>query len=84
MYRLGGEEFAVLLDEANGEPPAQLAERIGARLRGYRAASGATVTTSIGLGTRRPGEPLGDLMGRVDAALYPAKEAGRDCVVAAD
>jgi PleD family two-component response regulator len=42
------------------------------------------MTVSIGAGTRRPDEHRGQLMRRVDRALYRAKDAGRDRVMLAE
>ncbi len=40
-------------------------------------------TVSIGVAERRPGESRDAVFARADAALYQAKAAGRDRVVAA-
>ena len=72
--RWGGEEFAVLLRDPASAP--QVAEKL-------RGSVPLGQTSSIGLAHQRPGETLGELMRRADAALYRAKEGGRDRVVAA-
>ncbi|MFI5495138.1 GGDEF domain-containing protein [Actinoplanes sp. NPDC051859] len=82
VFRYGGEEFAVLFAAA-GRPEA--AER-AARLRAAVAASASPVpvTASIGVATC-PVDATGrdDLLAAADAALYRAKEAGRNRVVSA-
>ena len=42
-----------------------------------------TITTSVGVAGRKRGETLDQLIARADAALYEAKRAGRNRVVAA-
>ncbi|MEO1328939.1 MAG: diguanylate cyclase [Pseudomonadota bacterium] len=82
--RLGGEEFAILLPQADAETSRMVAERV----RGAVAAGRLThtdgreirVTISGGAATARAGETLEQLVARADAALYEAKRAGRDQV----
>jgi diguanylate cyclase (GGDEF)-like protein len=84
MYRLGGEEFLVVL------PGAHLAEgmSVGERMRVAVAAAqpaGLDITISAGVAAAR-GESVGyeTLFAAADAALYRAKRDGRDRVVAAE
>jgi len=83
--RLGGEEFAVLLPDTDLDAALVAAERLRAALD--RSAEGAAAevpyTVSIGLAMLEPGEDFDSLMLRADAALYAAKEAGRNRVVCA-
>lgn len=84
--RLGGEEFAVLL-AGTLEEAAGVAER----LRMAIASEPVTLTNgqqfhltaSIGVAQREAGEDLEALMQRADAALYTAKQKGRDSVALA-
>lgn len=87
--RIGGEEFAVLLDGATPEQALQHAEALRSAIAAARASfdNGApiTVTASFGLsGTPQCGHALTALMASADLALYEAKRDGRDRVVAAD
>ena len=75
--RIGGEEFVCLLPGQTPEQARRLAERLGADLRG----GPLPVTFSAGVAQVQPGDTLGALMARADAAMYAAKEAGRDRVV---
>lgn len=85
--RYGGEEFAVILPQTNLEGAAIVAEQIRSGLARRKLTNRKTgkdfgkITLSIGVAQYRPGEPLGDLIGRADAALYAAKGAGRNRVV---
>lgn len=81
--RIGGEEFAVLLKGANASTGRLFAE--GARAV-FAAASvpglpeDARRTASFGVAEWRSGETVAELFARADAALYEAKNSGRDCV----
>lgn len=83
--RLGGEEFAVLLPDTSMETALVAAERLRAALDRPAPATGAGApyTVSIGLAMLEPGEEFDSLMQRADAALYAAKEAGRNRVMRA-
>ncbi|NYD24059.1 diguanylate cyclase [Kineococcus aurantiacus] len=90
LGRYGGEEFALVLTGpgAGAEPfdPLEVAERLRAAVRSSPVpVRGARlrVTVSVGVALRRDGEHLPDVLARADAALYRAKAAGRDVVVAA-
>ena len=80
-YRLGGEEFVVLLPGGDVERAAALAERLR-RAVGGAANGGVHITMSFGVAATEPGEAFvfADVFARADAALYEAKRAGRDCV----
>lgn len=88
-FRLGGEEFLVLLPEADRATALRVAERI--RLSMHRLdlqgeAPGGRLTVSLGVSTTAA-EPAADfprMMELADRALYAAKAAGRDRVWVAD
>ncbi len=82
--RIGGEEFAVLAWDCPEQPAANLAERLrGALTAQPIGAFGAelALTASFGVAQLRPGETYDELYARADAALYRAKDQGRDTVV---
>jgi len=87
--RIGGEEFAVLLDGASEAEAAAHAEALREAIAAARTLveTGASlaVTASFGLtGTHEAGHDLQALLERSDRALYRAKHGGRDRIVADD
>jgi two-component system cell cycle response regulator len=80
LGRLGGEEFLVLLPDTDSEAAGHVAEKLRAEVAA--APTAVPVTVSIGVATW-DGEAPEDLLHRADEALYAAKEAGRDRVLAA-
>ncbi|NGM19214.1 GGDEF domain-containing protein [Roseomonas stagni] len=86
LGRLGGEEFSALLPATTLAEAAALAERLRQAVRAEvpHPAGGDTLTTvSIGvapLGPGAPAESLAAALAASDAALYAAKEKGRDRV----
>jgi diguanylate cyclase (GGDEF)-like protein len=87
--RIGGEEFAVLLDGATEAQAAIYAETLRLAIASAEAVAdgGALlkVTASFGLsGTHETGHDLQALLDRSDRALYRAKNGGRDRIVVAE
>lgn len=86
VYRYGGEEFCIVLPATNAIDAAAVAERALARLRESQFDLGSgtpsTATASIGVACTTDYAPA-DLIAGADAALYEAKESGRDRVVIA-
>jgi len=84
--RLGGEEFAVVMPGADLERAEEAAERLRERIATLRVElpSGIVrLTVSIGVTECDVWtEQLGDAVARADEAMYRAKSAGRDRVVA--
>ncbi|HEV8694602.1 MAG TPA: GGDEF domain-containing protein, partial [Lysobacter sp.] len=82
LGRIGGEEFVVLLPDTSLQGAQQVAERLRAsveRIDLSDIASDLHVTISLGLSMLRPQDAgLHDVIDRADAALYRAKEAGRN------
>ena len=56
--------------------------RVSIEERARREPAGALPTVSIGVATLRPDEELSALIRRADTAMYEAKAAGRNRVVA--
>ena len=80
LGRLGGEEFLVLLPDTDADAAVHVAERMRAEVA--TAPTPVPVTVSIGIATW-DGEAPEELLHRADEALYAAKDAGRDRVMAA-
>ncbi len=88
--RYGGEEFCLMFMRTTLAESSDLAERVRIRIAieagsRVRMTSGLTLTVSIGVSTSALGArtPL-ELIDQADKALYAAKEAGRNCVMAMD
>jgi diguanylate cyclase (GGDEF)-like protein len=81
-YRLGGEEFLILLPGSDLAQSAELAEQLRAAVAGDSVAGGLNVTMSFGVGASRRGEDFdyATVFKSADAALYRAKRKGRDQV----
>jgi diguanylate cyclase (GGDEF)-like protein len=86
VSRFGGEEFACLLIDADLDVVARCAERMRALVEALppRMLGNATQTITISAGilsrVPAPGDSAGDLLREADAALYRAKNEGRNCV----
>ncbi|MFN3490956.1 MAG: diguanylate cyclase, partial [Anaerolineales bacterium] len=82
--RYGGEEFVILLPETNLQAAQVIAERLRQSIMNAPFASdagGLRITASIGIAEAHQNEDLNNLVQRADAALYKAKNSGRNCVV---
>jgi diguanylate cyclase (GGDEF)-like protein len=85
VFRLGGEEFGVLLTQTDESSSAKLAREIGDAVRGKKIPHSASqsseyLTISIGVVCCIADDALNDeiLISRADEMLYEAKETGRD------
>jgi diguanylate cyclase len=84
--RYGGEEFAVILPQTSLQDAVTVADQIRVTLASRNLQNRKTgdsygkVTLSIGVARYRPGESTDELVERADAALYRAKDAGRNRV----
>ena len=83
VSRYGGEEFVVILFDC----PENMAEQVAVRIQdGLRAAAiphsaskvSGVVTASMGIAAMEKGLAGTEIIARADAALYRAKDAGRD------
>jgi diguanylate cyclase (GGDEF)-like protein len=84
--RYGGEEFVVLLRNPSREVAVEIGERVRRAVADLDlgAFGVSRVTVSVGVAVQRsPDQPVGEVVASADQALYRAKHAGRDRVVAA-
>jgi cyclic di-GMP phosphodiesterase len=82
IFRIGGDEFAVVIDDdavAGSRAGRRILRAVGQQRRGRMLP-----TLSAGLAHTPAGGTKTELFARADAALYEAKGAGRDRLVAAD
>lgn len=76
--RFGGDEFTFILPQTDLDGAAEVVWRLVREVRGKWTSP--RVTLSVGVAELLPGESAESLLARADAALYEAKEAGRDTV----
>jgi len=74
IFRWGGEEFTVILPHCDRDQSIEVAERL-------RSATPGDQTSSAGVSTWNGRESAESLFARTDAALYQAKESGRNQTV---
>jgi len=86
LARWGGEEFLLLLPDTQPSDAEKVVERLRARLSSmdtWRERPELRVTFSGGITAHREGESMQNTIARADAALYKAKNNGRDRVLMA-
>jgi diguanylate cyclase (GGDEF)-like protein len=77
--RIGGEEFIIILPHLNLESAGKLAEKLRKEVQDSKEI--VPITISFGVVQYIQGETKEQLYKRLDAALYKAKEEGRNRVV---
>lgn len=86
IFRIGGEEFAVLLNATDLKGAELFAERLRRAVQSvsiHYANAEFNVTVSMGVTSYRENEALDTMMERGDKALYEAKQTGRNKAVSA-
>ena len=80
-FRIGGEEFALVLVATDARHAEIVAERARRRIEAstvYFDGKQLRVTVSAGIAEARDNVPSRDILKQADAAMYAAKEAGRN------
>jgi len=82
LARLGGDEFAVSLHRCSRSEATLVGEAIADAVRDHRADGVAPVTASVGIAIfgEDPRTSVASVVSEADAAMYAAKDAGRDQV----
>lgn len=78
LYRIGGEEFVVVLEDQKKEPARRLAEQLRTLVEAYDLAPEGRVTISLGVAELGAGETPDEWLRRADVALYESKRSGRN------
>ncbi|MBP9722576.1 MAG: GGDEF domain-containing protein [Gammaproteobacteria bacterium] len=77
LYRFGGEEFVIILENTNKLGAVNLAKKIKQHFNKNKI-NALEITVSIGIATKTNSDNCESLMERADKALYTAKERGRN------
>jgi len=86
VFRVGGEEFVVLLPGSDIAEATAIAEKLRAAVSGTPLEDGWPISMSFGVSASRHGEPFDYRTGlaEADAAMYSAKRQGRNRVCVAE
>ncbi len=84
-YRMGGEEFLIVLPDADSQRATHVSERVRLGVQGLDLmglAPGGRMTISLGVASVTAGDiaDFNAALERADAAMYESKHAGRDRV----
>ena len=82
VFRIGGEEFLVVLLKKNLQQGLRMAEELRIEISSLAIPLENSITVSIGVATLQLDEGLDNWMKRCDDNLYRAKNAGRNQVIA--
>jgi diguanylate cyclase (GGDEF)-like protein len=84
LYRYGGEEFVLVAEQTALDAAVNMAEKLRSLIEQEIFAAGIQLTVSIGVAQLQREESREGWLRRADAALYRAKERGRNKVVVAE
>jgi diguanylate cyclase (GGDEF)-like protein len=78
LYRIGGEEFVVVIEGQAKDKARRMAEQLRTLVEANELAPEGSVTISLGVAELAIGESPGEWMRRADLALYESKRSGRN------
>jgi diguanylate cyclase (GGDEF)-like protein len=78
--RWGGEEFLIVVPNANLSNAARLAEKLRGEIEAHDFPTAGKITASFGVTSCMPNDDVEKMVNRADIALYTAKHAGRNRV----
>ena len=78
MYRIGGEEFAIICPETSAEGAYRLAEKVRRKIKQAEFVTKSVETVSQGVAEHSRGITKEELHHNADQAMYLAKNRGRD------
>lgn len=84
LFRIGGEEFVLMLPDTSGSGAFIVARKIQRALRHNVHPIAGTFTASFGIAQFRRGETKESFYERADHNLYAAKRGGRDLIISDD
>ena len=84
FYRLGGEEFVLLLNHTDQQGAETAINKLMEVLRAGLRGPAGPVTVSIGVAAYQPDETWSEWLARADQAMYHAKRAGKNRIVFAE
>jgi len=80
FFRIGGEEFAIILTETDIEAAKNIAEKLREKISNINEGVMASITISIGVTSMDKTDNTENLMKRADIAMYKSKNNGRNQV----
>lgn len=84
VFRIGGEEFAIIVPESNLSQAVNIAEKYRVLTEKSDFDVGHNLTISAGVSQVKEQDNEESLFKRSDLALYKAKSSGRNCVISSD
>jgi len=81
LFRVGGEEFCLISTMIEQEYVNALAEKLREAIASHEFVGVGKVTVSIGIACFNDNDTHQSIYSRADAALYSAKNNGRNCTV---
>ena len=81
LGRWGGEEFIIVIQDADSQQVMQYAEELRQKIASYNFTDVGSVTSSFGVAMCTPSDDPNAMLKRADEGLYKAKQGGRNCVV---